>query len=454
MSPPQRVIVAGAGLAGLAAAARLRAAGIEVSVLERGERVGGRATHDSRDGFTMDGGAQLVSARDHALLGLIAQAGLGRTLLPVRPLALAQVFEGVAQPIDPADRRGIGHIEGVARLHALRLIRLERQLRRFGDLFDPAAPERAARLDDRSLGDYVRLYFGSTVLERWAAPFVAELGFCDPEATSRLLFLRLFRQRRYAAVGSLRDGLGHLCDALAKGDVRLGSPVEAIEAGAAGLRVTVGSAGSPVLDADAVVLALPAGAARAAADPVLGYGEREILGGVRYAPAVVLTAALSGVVHSTASRVRVPACEGGPIQTIHYEPGRPVDAPGRAAAPGGRAPEGKSLVALVGRPEWSRQHLEAADEVVEKALLDAFEGVVPGTAKQVEFTTLRRYREAVPLFDVGRYRGLQRLRAIEADRRAAGRRLYYAGDYTTDPTLEGAVVSGQRAADALLADLG
>jgi predicted NAD/FAD-dependent oxidoreductase len=61
---------------------------------------------------------------------------------------------------------------------------------------------------------------------------------------------------------------------------------------------------------------------------------------------------------------------------------------------------------------------------------------------------------AFPRFDVGDYRALARLRRVEADARARGRRLYLAGDHLIGPTLEAAVVSGERAAAALAEDLG
>jgi hypothetical protein len=61
---------------------------------------------------------------------------------------------------------------------------------------------------------------------------------------------------------------------------------------------------------------------------------------------------------------------------------------------------------------------------------------------------------AFPRFDVGDYRVLARLRRVEADARARGRRVYLAGDHLIGPTLEAAVVSGERAATALADDLG
>lgn len=56
-----RAVVVGAGLGGLAAALRLQGAGFEVTVLERGERPGGRAGQLRDGGFTWDTGPSLIT---------------------------------------------------------------------------------------------------------------------------------------------------------------------------------------------------------------------------------------------------------------------------------------------------------------------------------------------------------------------------------------------------------
>ena len=57
----QRVIVIGAGWAGLNAARILSSAGFEVTILEKSDRVGGRITSDYVDGFILDRGFQVIN---------------------------------------------------------------------------------------------------------------------------------------------------------------------------------------------------------------------------------------------------------------------------------------------------------------------------------------------------------------------------------------------------------
>lgn len=60
---PDKVIVIGAGLAGLSAAITLQDAGVDVEVHESSDRIGGRVATDVIDGFRCDRGFQLINVR-------------------------------------------------------------------------------------------------------------------------------------------------------------------------------------------------------------------------------------------------------------------------------------------------------------------------------------------------------------------------------------------------------
>ncbi|WP_308797783.1 flavin monoamine oxidase family protein [Agromyces silvae] len=69
-----KVTVIGAGLSGLAAADALTAAGVDVVVLEARNRVGGRTwSQPIGDGLIAERGAEFIFATDHALRGLAAR---------------------------------------------------------------------------------------------------------------------------------------------------------------------------------------------------------------------------------------------------------------------------------------------------------------------------------------------------------------------------------------------
>lgn len=441
MVAPQ-VIVVGGGLAGVSAAHALREAGCGVVVLERAPHAGGRAAGSERDGFRLDAAPFLVSARDRRLLALVETARLTGRFLPLRPVVVAQPLEGRLEPAPPAGRRlEVARIAGVRLREALRLHRLARLERRFADLLDPEAPERAARLDDRSAADFVRLYFGPSVLERWAEPILGSDLLADAASASRVSLLLARRARGEAPLGTLRASPAELAVALwGEGD-RLGVEVNALAREGAALTLDT-STGR--VAADAVILAVSARETLRIAAPALAPAEREGLAAARTAPALVLHVALERSPTRKATRVRVPACEGSPLATIAVEPGG-------AGAP---APAGAALVSLVARPDWAHAHLEADESVIGKGLLAALERILPRASDTVRFCELRRYAAAVPSFEVGCPRRLARLAVLAAEQRAAGRRLYFAGDHWLAPTLDAAVASGRRAAAQLCADFG
>jgi len=443
MSGPH-VLVVGGGLAGVSAASALRAAGCSVEVLEREPAPGGRARGEERDGFRLDAAPFLVSARERRLLGAVAAAGLGDTLLPLRPVTIAQARRGGIEETPPAGRPSeVARIGGVRFLEAMRLRRLARLERRFADLLDAESPERAQRLDDRSAADFVRLYFGASVLEHWAEPMLASDLLADAAETSRVCFLMQRAARGEAPLATLRGSPARVADALWREGDRAGAEVLSVAAEGGRLAVSVASAAS-ALGADAVVMALAAAETLRVLEPLLAPAERDLLASARVTPAIVLTAALERPLLRKATRLRVPTAEALPLASVALEPG----------GPGGPAPEGAALAALVATPSWSRAHLQAENGVIEKALLGALERLFPGATQTVRFCQLRRYEAALPRFDVGRYRALARLRAVQADLRGRGRRLYFAGDHWVAPTLEGAIASGLRAAADLSADFG
>jgi protoporphyrinogen oxidase len=437
----RHVIVVGGGLAGLAAAFELRRRGARAVVLEREAAYGGRAGGERRDGFCLERSPQWIGAGDRALLGLIRDAGLEDRLLPLRPARLT-LFDGAALcRIDPADTRGVARLPGVRLHQALRLRRLGRLERRFTALLDPRAPERAVRLDDRSAADFTRLYFGRSVLDGWVAPWLEADLLADAEETSRVAFWLHHRARGAGPAGVPRAGLGLLAAALAGPDDRTGARVREVAPGATGgVRVHVETAGGVgTLDADAAVIALPAPDALAVAAPLLATPERDVLRRVRYAPSIALAAALERAPLRAATRVWVPARAGGPIASLVVEPGSAIS----------RAPEGGALAIAVARPAFARAHAGAPDDAVAKEFIAALDRIVPGAGAAVHTSAIHRHAAALPCFDVGHVRALARFRRVGDDLRAGGRPVAFAGDWLVAPTLEGAVISGLRAAAEL-----
>lgn len=76
------VVVVGAGLAGLRCARRLGAAGLEVVLVERSDRVGGRVRTDVVDGHLVDHGFQLLDPAYPAVRRWVDVPALALSPLP------------------------------------------------------------------------------------------------------------------------------------------------------------------------------------------------------------------------------------------------------------------------------------------------------------------------------------------------------------------------------------
>jgi monoamine oxidase len=256
MQRPERTIVIGAGLAGLAAADALRAAGLEVSVLEARDRVGGRVWSVPFGGAVVERGAEFVLPGNTTVEALARRFDLRlvrkgmhygarepRGGKPVSGAELAGALERIL-----AAGPGGGTVEAaVAEL----------------DLFAPAAEAILARLEVST--GYPANDLDAGVLSEGAAAF----GDFDTH--------------------TVEGGNSRLAESLAAGlgdSLHLEAPVRALSWSEG--RV-VAATGDGELEAQAAVIAVPASAlATIEFEPGLSGPAAEALAAVRYGQAAKL----------------------------------------------------------------------------------------------------------------------------------------------------------------------
>jgi monoamine oxidase len=256
-----RVVVVGAGLAGLTAATDLVAAGADVTVLEARDRVGGR-THgiEVAPGSWVDAGAAYLGDRHTALHEQIDRLGLRTT--PTTMVGDSRFLLG-SDEADGATRHG--------RFPPLNAVALGEMFDRLDDLtsaVDPVAPWRtanAAALDALTAAEWAREHLRHPDARLFFPLFLGEMMAADPAVVSMLhvaCYLRSGGGTRYLNAfdgGAQQDridgGAHQLCEKLAANlRVRTSAPVHAVRGDDTG--VTVGS-GLGDHRADAVVVALP-----------------------------------------------------------------------------------------------------------------------------------------------------------------------------------------------------
>ncbi len=145
------VVVIGAGLAGLTAARELARAGLNVTVLEGRDRVGGRTLSDTLAGVPIDRGASFVGPTQDAVLKLAAELGC-----PTEPTYCEGAnlirWRGKVRPYP-------GTIPKLGVVGLLDIGRIRWQFERIArtvSVAEPWASPDAAALDAISLGDWLR----------------------------------------------------------------------------------------------------------------------------------------------------------------------------------------------------------------------------------------------------------------------------------------------------------
>ncbi len=423
------VLVVGGGVAGIAATQALLRAGVRVSLLETEARLGGRVAA----GHGADPLGWQCGARDTALSQVLGSLGSDQDW--VKPvLRLARGGGLMALQSDRPELRQLG-------FDAWRFPRFERLLAHYRPLLDVEHPETAAVLDDRSLEDFARLYLGRRALAAWIEPWLAARAPVDEREVSRVGFLLQWQRRAGADPAvSTRALSSRLSAAIPAASVRALRVAHIKNRPNGALEVTgVRADGAIRLEARAVVLAVPPRIACRVAEPCLTPSERAALarwtshaGALWSAPVDELPASLRGLAtRSGGVRVWVPRAVSGWVASVTLR----------------RVERELWLGALL-----RRGAADADPEQLARVLPGELSRWLPGLRLRVAESLWHAEPEAFPHFAVGTYRCIARLRRVAASERARGRRLYLAGDYWIESSLEGAARSGLRAAEEVLAD--
>ncbi|KMO80001.1 phytoene desaturase family protein [Mycolicibacterium obuense] len=323
-----RVVVIGAGLGGLAAAARLAALGHQVTVCEAAGTVGGKLGVVQRDGFTFDTGPSLLTMPD--LLTELFSATGGPSDLPIErvdPACAYRFADGteLTLPHDPAavqtaidDALGREAGESWRRLHgrARRLWELvgEPVLRQPISL--PALARMSVRPADlkavapwRTIDGLGRAAFADPRLRMWLNRYATYSG-SDPRRTPSVLAVTSFVEQEFGAwyvPGGLRriiETLARRCAELGV-EIRTDCRVDAVVTG--GGRVYGVRSGGTTVPADVVVSDADAGVLYETLAPAPARLARRLRRTPRSMAGFVMMLGLSGREPGAAHRIFFPA---------------------------------------------------------------------------------------------------------------------------------------------------
>lgn len=261
-SRPLDVVVVGAGLSGLVAARRARAAGLSVRVLEARDRVGGRTLSEPLGDDVVDLGAQWIGPTQDRVAALARELGVRTFPQPTTGRKVLD-FDGAR-----SEFRGL-----IPRLPILALLELELTMRRLDHmarrvpLARPDEATAADELDAQSLEGWLDRHVRSRGARAMLEVATRAIFAAEPHDLSLLFTLFYVRSggglRRLAEVrdGAQQDrfigGSQQLSVRIAEalGDaVELGTPVQAIEQDEDAVTLR---AGDRALRARRVIVAVP-----------------------------------------------------------------------------------------------------------------------------------------------------------------------------------------------------
>jgi oxygen-dependent protoporphyrinogen oxidase len=454
----RHVVVIGGGIAGLAAAHRLLASGVRVTLLEATDRVGGKLLSGEIEGVRVDLGAESMLARRTEGTDLARAVGLGDRLEPPATATSAVWTRDALRPMPKGHVMGVpGDASALAGLlSAEGLARIEHEK----DL----AP--AAVGDDVAVGAYVAERLGREVVDRLVEPLLGGVYAGDAYRISmRAAVPQLFEAARThdSLLEGVRDiqaraagqqtggpvfmgldgGIGTLPGAVAHavrakgGDIRTETPVLGLTRAADRWQVRTDGG---TLDADAVVLATPAWSASALLASVSPAAAAE-LGRVEYASMALVTMAfrradVAGM--PAGSGFLVPPVDGHTIKASTFSSNKW----GWVARSAGDLFVLRTSVGRYGE----EQALEREDaELVDVSLTD-LRAAVGLTARPVA-AEVTRWTGGLPQYPVGHLDRVARIREEVA--RLPGLRL--CGAVYEGVGIPACIASGQRAANEILA---
>ncbi len=443
------IVVVGGGLAGLVAARRLAESGHQVTVYEARETVGGRVRSRTVDGFTCDRGFQVLFDAYPAV-----RRELDVDALDLRPFAPGGVIcrRGQRSVLSDPLREPLSAIESafnreVSLRDKLRTLQLRFRLTR-DDWPEFGERDRSIRafLEDRG--------FSTGFIESFAAPLYGGITLDRSLATSAEVFAYTFRALSLGSSAVPAEGMGaipaQLADrARAAGvEIRTGRAVEALDAESEGVAVEV-DADTATVDTDTAPV--DADADRATVD----------VGGETRTPDAVIVATDPNTARELTAADAIPTSGTGVVTQQYRLPGSELSAGTQMML--NAESEGPTTVAQLSAvaPEYTNaagdvllaasfvddQALDREDEALETLTRRTLAAWYPERGfDQLERLTTDRIPFAQFDQPPGRH-------ATLPDARDPAGPVYLAGEFTRWSSIQGALESGKRAADAVGEDL-
>jgi phytoene dehydrogenase-like protein len=408
------VLIVGAGLAGLCCARQLQEKSISFQILEASDSIGGRVRTDEVDGFLLDRGFQVLLTAYPEVQRVLDYTRLN--LKPFQHGALSWYAGRMNKLIDPwrttgAWKAAIGSEFG-SFADKLRIARLRSRLRR-------SSIDQLFRNPDRPTKDALASAgFSKEMIHRFFRPFLGGILLDGALQSSSRMFEFVFKMLSEGDTVLPAKGMGtipaQLAEKLPAGSIRLNAQVESLHESE--LTLT----GGETLRARAIVVAAE------------GPAAAHLVGEVEPASRSVTCYYYSALEPPVREPILVLNGDGaGPVNNFSVN----------SQVASSYAPAGKHLVSVTVLGMQALTEVQLGGFII--AQMKNWFGAVAST-----WQLLRSYRIAHA--QPQQYPG-----ALEPPERPVRTRpgVYVCGDHRDNASINGAMVSGRRAAEAVLSDL-
>ncbi len=433
----KRVVVIGAGIAGLVAAHDLGKAGFEVTVIESNAYAGGRMADINMKGLNVHSGATVLFSFYHDMLDLVRELGLENDIHWWQREEI-RVHNGTTEyPIKyHADLPFLATHPALSLATKAKLAKLLPDLVRSGLHTDPNLMHTAAQYDDESVADYFRRKGLSEFVENYLEPLFRAPWNWEPEDISRAYFMSIFGHLLKAKSFGFRPGIGHLSRVLASRlKVRLQTTAKRVVPNGSGghhVECQAVNGESLRLEADLVISAIQ-GTRVNALFPNLDSEDRGFFSSVRYTPV--------GIVYYLLKQAPQPRhlwfTRNHPSPIVLYQQ---FDTD--TAVPTGHLQPPHLYCEL--SPQVNAQvRRDGGEKALDRYCRDQARKFYPALEQDMYDVVEQWIEEMLPLWQVGYTRAMT---AFLARQETTPRTLYFCGDYLSHSHTGGAVASGRRLA--------
>jgi protoporphyrinogen/coproporphyrinogen III oxidase len=432
------VIVIGGGIAGLAAALRLKDRGLEPLVLEAESRVGGRMTSDRIDGFVIDRAVSFLGKRFQRMRALVKRLELGGSVCDDENTVALVEEDGVRKfrAHRPDDLVRDKYLSVTAKLASLRFVW---DVTRNHWNLAHGRSDRALQLDQQSSAEYFKGLGrgGEELFARLFEPTMRSPLGGAAAPVSELALMQVVRNTLGGGLWNLTGGVDQIPEAIAR-HVRVltSARVQRVNYSKNAAEVeTIISENSQRFSARGVIFALPGctvpGLCSQLPDWIVGP-----LRDLNYARMASAHVGLAQTPHASCASYTFATERGDGIQALSLEHLRGT----------GRCPAGKGLIsAYFGeRPNFSCTL--ASDAELQGRASKLIEQQFPECANKISFIHLVRWTTGIAFFPPG-----QVTRMVEIRKRLPQWEMSvdFCGDYMDGIASEAALRTGEQAAERL-----